>query len=263
MLVRCSCSSLAGRNTCVAPESRSAPRAQRTHEGTMAGAGGATAERPFLSPESTQGTALETGLNRPPGGSAPEPELSRDSTRTLDVEVMYGAGGDQGPAVVRWVARLTDFLRTTATGAGGLQDRVLEGLGITGTQGTPSLQQTLTSPQQHPPHPVPQQQLMLPQQQQQGQFTPQRIQQLSPSARRNLVQALNFSPPEELPGTSRTMRQQPGQGLFNADQLQRLRALEMEAPNCMGHPLSTSRWDQRLRLPRRCKLKYNVSCKSS
>ena len=179
---------------------------QRTHEGTMAGAGGATAERPFLSPESTQGTALETGLNRPPGGSPPEPELSRDSTRTLDVEVTYGAGGDQGPAVVRWVARLTDFLRTTATGAGGLQDRVLEGLGMTATQGTPSLQQTLTSPQQHPPHPVPQQQLMLPQQQPQGQFTPQRIQQLSPSARRNLVQALNFSPPEELPGTSRTMR---------------------------------------------------------
>ncbi|CAE6958294.1 RE1 [Symbiodinium sp. CCMP2592] len=35
--------------------------------------------------------------------------------RTWDVEVMYGAAGDQG-RVVRWVARLTDFLRTTATG---------------------------------------------------------------------------------------------------------------------------------------------------
>ena len=107
---------------------------------------------------------------------------------------------------------------------------------MTATQGTPSLQQTLTSPQQHPPHPVPQQQLMLPQQQPQGQFTPQRIQQLSPSARRNLVQALNFSPPEELPGTSRTVRPQSGQGLFNPDQLQRLRALEMEAPTLYGAP---------------------------
>ena len=90
-----------------------------------------TAERPFLSPESFQGTLTDAGHGRPPGLSTPEPELSRDATRTLDVEVMYGAGGDQGPSVVRWVARLTDFLRTTATGAGGLQDRVLEGLGIT------------------------------------------------------------------------------------------------------------------------------------
>ena len=93
---------------------------------TIAGAGGATADGPFLSPESTQGATTDAGLNRLPRGSAPEPELSRDSTRTLDVEVTYGAGGNQGPAVVRWVARLTDFLRTTATGAGGLQDRVLE-----------------------------------------------------------------------------------------------------------------------------------------
>ena len=119
--------------------------AQVTREEPGTGGTSRTEQRPFLSPELSQGAGDLASQMRLPGVANPEPELSRDSTRTFDMEVTYGAAGEQGPAVVRWVARLTDFLRTTATaatGAGGFQDRVLEGLGITGTQGTSSPQQT-------------------------------------------------------------------------------------------------------------------------
>ena len=179
------------------------------------GSGGRQPEQPFLSPEPPQGPLEVAGHLGPPGVANPEPELSRDATRTFDVEVMYGAAGEQGPAVVRWVARLTDFLRTTATaaaGAGGFQERVLEGLGMTGTQGSPSPQQTLTSPQQqqfqqhgqqpHHQQYAPQQQQLQQQAPQQQQLISAPQQVMSPAVRRGLAQVLNFSPPEELPITT-------------------------------------------------------------
>ena len=193
-----------------------------------------TVDRPFLSPELSQGAVELASQARLPGVANPEPEMSRDSTRTLDLEVMYGAG-DQGPAVVRWVARLTDFVRTTAstaTGSGGFQERVMEGLGLTGTQGSSSPQQTLTSPpQQHSQQGRPQQQLMAAPQQMQ-QVSPQGT--VTPAVRRNVVQALNFSPPEELPAPLRPPRQDAA--LFTGEQLQRLRTLELEAPALYGAP---------------------------
>ena len=216
-----------------------APRASGLHESEMArveaatGDGPRTVERPFLSPESNQRLPDLASPQGPPGVANPEPELSRDTTRTLDVEVMYG--GEQGPSVVRWVARLTDFLRTTATaatGAGGLQERVLEGLGITGTQGSPSPPQTLTAPQQHQQQQVPQQQLMPPRHQPRILASTQQA--MSPTTRRSLVQALNFSPPEELPPPMRPTRSPEASALFTREQLQRLRALEMDAPTLYG-----------------------------
>ena len=207
---------------------------QRTRVETAAESSPLTVERPFLSPELSRGGVELASQGRLPGVANPEPEVSRDSTRTLDVEVMYGAG-EQGPSVVRWVARLTDFLRTTATaatGSGGFQERVMEGLGLTGTQGSPSPQQTLTSPQQqHPLQGHPQQQLMVAPQQMQ-QVSPQGT--VTPAVRRNVVQALNFSPPEELPAPPRPPRQDAA--LFTGEQLQRLRTLELEAPALYGAP---------------------------
>ena len=213
------------------------------------GSGGRQPEQPFLSPEPPQGPLEVAGHLGPPGVANPEPELSRDATRTFDVEVMYGAAGEQGPAVVRWVARLTDFLRTTATaaaGAGGFQERVLEGLGMTGTQGSPSPQQTLTSPQQqqfqqhgqqpHHQQYAPQQQQLQQQAPQQQQLISAPQQVMSPAVRRGLAQVLNFSPPEELPSPPRVPRYQGDRALFSGEQLQRLRALEMEAPTLYGMP---------------------------
>ena len=209
---------------------------QRTQVETAA-EGSPRVDRPFLSPELSQGGVELASQVRLPGVANPEPEVSRDSTRTLDVEVMYGAG-EQGPSVVRWVARLTDFLRTTATaatGSGGFQERVMEGLGLTGTQGSPSPQQALTSPQQqHPLQGHPHQQLMVAPQQMQ-QVSPQGA--VTPAVRRNVVQALNFSPPEELPAPLRPPRQDAA--LLTGEQLQRLRTLELEAleaPALYGAP---------------------------
>ncbi|OLP72342.1 hypothetical protein AK812_SmicGene48233, partial [Symbiodinium microadriaticum] len=79
-----------------------APRASGLHESEMArveaatGDGPRTVERPFLSPESNQRLPDLASPQGPPGVANPEPELSRDTTRTLDVEVMYG--GEQGVA---------------------------------------------------------------------------------------------------------------------------------------------------------------------
>ena len=243
-----------------------APRlAQMTRGGTGTESSPRTEQRPFLSPELSQGAGDLASQTRLPGVATPEPELSRDSTRTFDMEVMYGAAGEQGPAVVRWVARLTDFLRTTATaatGAGGFQERVLEGLGITGTQGTSSPQQTLMSPPPQRQQPTeqqqqPQQQLMTVTQQ-----TPQhRVQQrvYSPDARRNLTQVLNFSPPEELPPSVRIQAPDSSR-LFTGDQLLRLRALEAEAPALYGtwHRIVP----RHLRHPRQCKRRFSGSYKS-
>ena len=197
--------------------------AQMTREGTGTEGSPRTEQSPFLSPELSQGAGDLASQTRLPGVATPEPEL-------------YGAAGEQGPAVVRWVARLTVFLMTTATaatGAGGFQERVLEGLGITGTQGTSSPQQTLMSPQLQRQQPTeqqqqrPQQQLETVTQQTPQHRVPQRV--YSPDARRNQTQVLNFSPPEELPPSVRIQAPDSSR-LFTGDQLLRLRALEAEAP---------------------------------
>ena len=66
---------------------------QRTRMEAVPVGGARSAERPFLSPESQGPTASARSIG-PPGSGIPEPELSRDTTRTLDVEVTYGPGGD-------------------------------------------------------------------------------------------------------------------------------------------------------------------------
>ena len=76
------------------------------------------------------------------GSSSDQPHRAE---RTLAMEYSYEAA--EGIAGVRWVARLTEFLRATTTRTSGLQGRVLEGLGLMGSQTANSA--TLPQRQQH------------------------------------------------------------------------------------------------------------------
>ena len=63
-------------------------------------------------------------------GSEDQPDRAE---RTVAMQYSYEAGHPGQPGV-RWVARLTEFLRSTSTRTNGLQGRVLESLGLTTTQ---------------------------------------------------------------------------------------------------------------------------------
>ena len=129
----------------------------------------------------------------------------------------------QPPAVVRWVTRLTKFLRTTATtGANGLQGQVVRGLGGLGvTTSQESTHQHCNTAPLQPQHPF-----ATPQQQEQQRAPTTRV--------RSVHQALEFSPPEQLPGAS---PQSGGIGpLFDHGQVQRMRAMEASAPHLYGSP---------------------------
>ena len=70
------------------------------------------------------------GGGRAAAGSVDQPERAE---RTVAMEYSYEAGHPGQPGV-RWVAKLTEFLRSTSTRTHGLQGRVLESLGLTTTQ---------------------------------------------------------------------------------------------------------------------------------
>ena len=179
-------------------------------------------------------------------GSSPSPRRVRTAAgshrdqphqaeRTVEMAA-YSHEAAEGAPGVRWVARLTEFLRATTVRTQGLQGRVLEGLGLTATQGT------------HPTFTYPQQQ----RQQQQMQPTS-----FSPIRR---IEDLNFSPSEELPpeyqgsggqqgplrGGERPgppRRQDQGRGpsaLFTPEQTYRLRQLPREAPLIYPHTTSST-----------------------
>ena len=95
---------------------------------------------------------------------------------------VYSYEAAEGMPGIRWVVRLTEFLRATTTRTHGLQGRVLEGLGFTTTQGTHPA--TLTQSPQVAAY------------QQQHRQQQMRSSAFSPIRR---IGDLNFSPPEELP----------------------------------------------------------------
>ena len=164
------------------------------------------------------------------------------STPTRHVQMEYtmatartGAGRQ---AMVSWVARLTDFLRTTATTAGEVQGRVLDGLGWATSQG---------HPQQH----------------QQPHLSPAAAAGQQPRRLNGYQRTLDFSPPEELPGTTwMTMTPPPplaterSTPLFTPEQVQRLRAMEREAPllHTPGAPSSTSSEEIQAEVQRRLQI---------
>ena len=84
--------------------------------------------------------------------SRPQSGQPHQAERTVSME--YSFQQTEGQPAVRWVARLTEFLRST-TRANGFQGRILEGLGLSTTptqhpQDLPTLrQQQPTYPQQH------------------------------------------------------------------------------------------------------------------
>ena len=141
------------------------------------------------------------------GSSSDQPHRAE---RTPAMEYSYEAA--EGIPGVRWVARLTEFLRATTTRTSGLQGRVLEGLGLMGSQTANSA--TLPQRQQH---------------QQPGFSQPT----FSPIRR---IGDLNFSPPEELPPPPPGSREVPRpltQGpepLFTPEQSDRLRRGPRTAP---------------------------------
>ena len=88
------------------------------------------------------------------GHEEPQPH---QAARTVEMGYAYETGQPGQPGI-RWVARLTEFLRSTSTRTSGLQGRMLEGLGLTATQAAhspalqaqnniPSAQQQLQRPQ--------------------------------------------------------------------------------------------------------------------
>ena len=162
---------------------------------------------------------------------------------TMQMEYSVSQGGS---AVVRWVTRLTEFLRTTAATHGGFQGRFLEGLGI-------STASHVSSPNHAAAAMFSQHQQ--PQQQQQQQQQQQPLQGMRTPTRRPGQQALDFSPPEGLDQRSwRTTSpapslppppppRQPRSDLFTEEQIQRMREMERQAPlrhRASGAPSSTS-----------------------
>ena len=65
-----------------------------------------------------------------------QPHTAERTVRTVAMQYEYEA--TEGQPAVRWVARLTEFLRATTTTTSGLQGRVMEGLGLTATQALPN-----------------------------------------------------------------------------------------------------------------------------
>ena len=100
-----------------------------------------------MSPQSPVG-------GRGAAGSVDQPDRAE---RTVAMEYSYEAGHPGQPGV-RWVANLTEFLRSTSTRTHGFQDRVLESLGLTTTQAA----QPSALDNQH--YNAPQQQVQRPQQ---------------------------------------------------------------------------------------------------
>ena len=209
----------------------------------------ATVSRPSLGAEMRPGEGSDfMSLTESP----PSPRRSRfaagshgdqphQAERTVEMAA-YSYEAAEGAPGIRWVARLTEFLRATTTRTHGLQGRVLEGLGFTTTQGT---------------HPT-----TLAQAQQAAAYQQQhRQQQMQPPAFSPIrrIGDLNFSPPEDLPPLHQGQVQSPqgvlpGGGrasmvqrrlpeeeqtqLFTPDQQQRLRQLPREAP--LFYPPTTS-----------------------
>ena len=103
----------------------------------------ATVSRPSLDAEMRPGEGSDfMSLTESP----PSPRRSRfaagshgdqphQAERTVEMAA-YSYEAAEGAPGIRWVARLTEFLRATTTRTHGLQGRVLEGLGFTTTQGT-------------------------------------------------------------------------------------------------------------------------------
>ena len=105
-----------------------------------------------VSPSSSAG--YESLPTRPSSPHRPQSGQLQEAERTVAMEYSFQqqAGGQP---VVRWVARLTEFLRSSTRG-NGLQGRVLEGLGLGNTTAQqPSGYSTFHEQQ---PHPTPEQQ---------------------------------------------------------------------------------------------------------
>ena len=86
------------------------------------------------SPESSVFASVDsaTSMRSNPPRVGDEPH---QAARTLQMEYAAYDNGE-GQPMVRWVARLTEFLRATTARSAGFQGRFLEGLGLTGSQGT-------------------------------------------------------------------------------------------------------------------------------
>ena len=99
---------------------------------------GESEQRPAVrgtpSPDSSVFASVDSAatVRMSPPGTGEEPH---QAARTLQMEYAAYDNGE-GQPMVRWVARLTEFLRATTARSAGFQGRVLEGLGLTGSQGT-------------------------------------------------------------------------------------------------------------------------------
>ena len=176
------------------------------------------------------GTASPTTLANPES-AMDQPQQAERTFASASMEYHY-AGAEPGQPVVRWVARLTEFLRSTTSRTNGLQGRVLGGLGFTTTQGTQPFspqQQRIQQDTQHDP------------QQQRPQWfqatverTPSRVGATSPW--------VNFSPPEALPEppAQAMVPTMPMRQLFTDSQADRLQGHPREAPLLYPRPPSST-----------------------
>ena len=92
-----------------------------------------------MSPGGSSGFVSAGTMSPPvaPSGVESEMDQPQHTQRAVSTSVEYHyAGAEPGQPVVRWVARLTEFLRATTSRTNGFQGRVLEGLGFTTTQGS-------------------------------------------------------------------------------------------------------------------------------
>ena len=205
----------------------------------------ATVSRPSLDAEVRPGegsnfmslTESPPSPRRPRIAAGSHGDQPHQAERTVEMAA-YSYEAAEGAPGIRWVARLTEFLRATTTRTHGLQGRVLEGLGFTTTQGThPAMlaqtQQTAVYQQQH------------------------RQQQMQPPAFSPIrrIGDLNFSPPEELPPQHQGRQVQLSQGLLPAGD--RASMVQRRLPEAEQTQLFTPDQQQRLRqLPREAPLIY-------
>ena len=178
------------------------------------------------------------------GHEEPQPH---QAARTVEMGHAYETGQPGQPGI-RWVARLTEFLRSTSTRTSGLQGRVLEGLGLTATQAAHS--------------PALQAQNNIPSAQQQLQ-RPQHLAMMSPmmtTRMRAAAQAVGVGeapappPPPPPPIYDRPLPPLPGpdpRTLFTPDQSERFRQHQREAPLLYQATDSTSSSEMQAEVNRR------------